>query len=150
MYGGIHIPEGPMRMFTADVHNAVINDPSVKATFGRTDGPVDVTGLLDEPDNYVLMADGQTITIFEWSAPGIWQAHYASLSRGRDAVRGLCAMAADMFGDGARMIWGQIPVGNRAARSMARLIGAVSKGFVEREAQGRCELFVLEMPNAHA
>lgn len=144
VYSGIIIPVGAVRMFTADHHNAVINHPLVAATFGKTDAPVDVSSLLDEPENYVLMAHGDTITIFEWSAPDIWQAHYASLSRGGDAVDGLLAMAGSMFADGAKMLWGQIPDANRAARLMARMIGAKSKGFVDRDAEGRCELFVLE------
>jgi hypothetical protein len=135
-----------MRMFSAEHHNRIINDPSVKATFGKTDGYVDVSELLDEPENYVLMAHGDVIAIFEWSAPDIWQAHFAALetSRGRSAVIGLCAMAQSMFNQGARLIWGQIPVANKAARAMAHMIGAVSKGFVEREADGRCELFTME------
>lgn len=143
MYSGNIIPVGALRMYTADLHNHVLNHPSVAATFGKNDGYADVAPLLDEPENYVLMAHGDTVTIFEWSAPDIWQAHYASLSRGMMAVDGLVAMANEMFADGAKMLWGQIPVGNRAARMMAKLIGASSKGFVDRDVEGRCELFVM-------
>jgi Ni,Fe-hydrogenase I small subunit len=146
MYEGIILPVKAIRMLSAEHHNRIINDPSVKATFGKTEGDVDVSALLDEPENYVLMAHGDVVAIFEWSAPDIWQAHYAALptARGRDAVAGLCAMAADMFASGTRSIWGQIPVGNKAARAMARMIGAVPKGFVDRESEGVCELFMLE------
>jgi len=135
-------------MFSAELHNRVVNDPSVKPYFGKTEGPVDVSPLLDEPENYVLLACGEdAVGILEWTAPDIFQAHYAMLPtcRGVWAVEAATAMTNYMFEhEGARAIWGQTPIGNKAARWLNRKVGCVSKGFVDRAADGRCELFWLE------
>jgi predicted CoA-binding protein len=64
--------------------------------------------------------------------------------RGKQAVAALKAMAKEMLASGAKMLWGQTPIVNRAAIKMNRLIGSVSKGFVNRAGDGKCELFVLE------
>lgn len=137
-----------MRMYSAELHNRVVNHPSVKPYFGKTDGPVDVSSLLDEPENYVLLAaSDDAVGILEWSAPDIWQAHYAMLPacRGRAAVAAAKAMTGYMFEhEGARAVWGQTPLKNKGARWLNRQVGCLSKGFVDRAADGPCELFWLE------
>lgn len=138
-------------MFTADLHNRIANDPSVRPSFGHHEGATDLSPLLDEPENYILLADGEdAAAILEWSAPDIWQVHYMMLSscRGRRALAAAKRMVAWMFEkEGARAIWGQTPMANRAARWLNRQVGCVSKGFAEREADGPCELFWLEAPS---
>lgn len=134
------------RMYTADVHNHVVNDLSVQPYFGHTEGPVDVSSLLLEPDNYILVAsDEDAVAFFEFSAPGIYAVHYAMLAscRGRDAIDAARGMAQYMFDHGADAIWGQTPVSNKAANWLNSHLGGVHRGRVNREADGLCNLWWL-------
>ena len=56
-------------------HNYIANHPAVKPTLGYNAGYTDFTPLLADPDNYVLLADGDVAAVFECSAPRVWQAH---------------------------------------------------------------------------
>lgn len=127
---------------------AIANDPAVSATFGNAKGAMDFAPLAEEQGNYVVFTDGEAVAgILEWSAPDIWQAHTMALPKARGAY-GFAAfheMLRLMFvGHGAVAIWGQTPVGNLAARALNRRMGCESRGFVDREADGLCELFWLD------
>lgn len=117
----------------AELHNLIANHPAVKPTLGYNEGPTDFTPLLDHPEAYVLLSDGEgCAAIFEWSAPHVWQAHSMVLpeSRGKTAVRAAREMFDFMFTEpiAARMIWGMTPTDNQPALSFNRLIGAKPAG----------------------
>ena len=120
------------RSFDAELHNRIANHPAVKPTLGYNEDYTDFAPLLDLPDNYVLLSDGEAAAaIFEWSAPGVWQTHTMALPhvRGKDVVETAKAMQAYMFETmGARMLWGATPKSNRAAIMFNRLVGAKPAG----------------------
>lgn len=94
-------------------------------------------------DRHIVLLDGMSAALFEWSAPGVYEGHMIFLPpvRGRLAIERGRAFLREMAGNyGARMIWGRVLVRNRAARWISRQMGLVSHG-VER---GH-EMFVLEV-----
>ena len=96
--------------------------------------------LADE--RHIALIDGVAAAVFEWSAPGVYEAHTIFLPpvRGSLAVERGKALIAAMFGSyGANMLWGATPLANRAARWFNRQIGAVVVGL-----DGNRELFVVE------
>jgi hypothetical protein len=133
------------RLFDAELHNGIANLPEVKKWFGHVDGPIDLSPSAEAVDDYVFLADGPDAgSIFEWSGPGIWQAHYlfAPSHRGRRAIASALAMCRWMVAHmNATDLWGQTPLGNKAARWLNRQIGAVSFGQRNFEIDGPCELF---------
>jgi hypothetical protein len=135
------------RTFDMGAVNAIANDPAVSCSFGHKGGPMDFSALAAEPGNYIVLTDGASIAgIAEWTAPDVWQVHTMALpaARGTYGFDAFREMLRQMFTDhGAFAIWGQTPIRNRAARAMNRRMGAESRGFVERETDGRCELFWL-------
>lgn len=136
-----------VRATDAALHNAIANHPEVKPTLGYNEGPTDFTPLLDHPETYVLLSDGVgAAAIFEWSAPGVWQAHtmFLPASRGRTGLRAARAMMDRMFDDGARMLWGMTPVDHRAAQMFNRLIGAKAAGEGEDITGRKVRFFVVE------
>jgi hypothetical protein len=135
------------RATNAALHNYIANHPEVKPTLGYNEGPTDFTPLLAHPESYVMLSDGEgCAAIFEWSAPGVWQAHSMVLpdSRGRSAVKAAGEMFDLMFSDGARMIWGMTPKANRAAQIFNRMIGAKHAGEGEDARGTPVILFVVE------
>jgi hypothetical protein len=120
----------------------------VRATFGHGGERIDLSALLVEPNAYALLTAGSgAAAVFEWSAPGVWQAHFGFLPeyRGAVAIDALQRMADWMHVNlGARTIWGQIPLRNRAARWLSRQIGATPAGRATRGADGEVELFRLD------
>ncbi len=136
------------REWDAELHNRIANDPAVKPTFGYNQGPTDLSPLLAEPESYILLSNGSDgAVIYEWSAPGVWQAHTMFLPscRGRRAIDDAKAMIAWMFDHAAaEMLWGQTPMTNRPARMFNRLFGGKPAGL-GREANGReVEYFKVE------
>ena len=135
------------RTFDMAAINAIANDPAVSASFGNAKGAMDFGPLADEVGNYIVFSDGKSVAgILEWSAPDVWQAHTMALPAARGAYgfgcfRGMLRLMFVQYG--AVAIWGQTPVANRAARLLNRRMGCESRGFVDREADGRCELFWL-------
>ena len=137
-----------MRTFDPTVLNRIANHPEVKPYFGHEEGEIFFDECASLPDDYVLLDNGKDAgAIFEWTGPGIWQGHYLSLPvcRGRAALAEFSRMIDWMFEhEGARLIWGQTPEANRAARWVNRQLGMVSQGFRVHHASGLCELFVVE------
>lgn len=128
-------------------HNYIANHPAVKLTLGYNAGYTDFTPLLADPENYVLLADGDVAAVFECSAPRVWQAHTMVLptARGKQAVASGKAMLAFMFEEmNARLVWGQTPVANRAAQMFNRLIGAKPEGQGVDAAGHAVTYFVVE------
>lgn len=132
----------------ATLVNSIANHPEVRPTFGYHEGATDLSELLDHPDAYVMLSDGRmAASIFEWSAPGVWQGHSIFLpeSRGEYGIAAAKAMCRWMFGImGARMLWGMTPLTHHAARLFNRLVGFRAEGEIVDEADIRCQLFVME------
>jgi hypothetical protein len=120
--------------------NAILNDPLVRPTIG-VEGQPDATNLLKDARNR-LYFDGRGGAIFAWRGPGIYEGHSFFRARGRDAIRA-GRECLDLMAD-ARMIWGNTPESNRAARWFNRQLGFRSLGMIDVPELGRCELFVLE------
>jgi hypothetical protein len=136
-----------MRVFDASAHNRIVNHPAVKPAFSRDDGDLSFDDLADNPDYALLTNEDDAAAIFEWCGPGVWQVHTLCLPscRGARAIAEARRMMDWMFtNEGARMIWGLTPVGNRAAVMFNRLCGAVSHGFRDHHVSGRCEIFSVE------
>lgn len=136
-----------VRATTADVHNLIANHPDVKPTISYTEDYADFTPLLDHPDDYVMLHDGEgAASIFEWSAPGVWQGHsmYLPERRGKAGIRSGKLMLEYMFDHGARMIWGQTPLDNRPAQMFNRLLGFKENGTGVHHVAGPVRYFVME------
>lgn len=119
------------RATDVELHNRIANHPRVKPLLGYNDGPTDFTALLGEPENYILLSDGiGAAAIFEWSAPGVWQAHTMFLpeSRGRGGFNAAREMMSWMFERGAKMLWGMTPIRHRPALVFNSIIGAKPAG----------------------
>jgi hypothetical protein len=138
------------RAMDAALHNAIANHPSVMPTINYSGEFADFTPLFELPDQYILLHDGKAAaSIFEWSAPGVWQGHSMFLPevRGKEGIRAGKEMVAWMFENGANMIWGQTPIENERARMFNRLIGAKSVGRGTHHVAGPVEYFVFYKGN---
>lgn len=132
------------RSTDAALHNFIINMDSVSAAFGEH--RKDLSPLLDFPKSYVLLDNGKdAASVFEWTAPRVWQAHtyFLPSARGKQGITDAKAMCRWMFDNGALVLWGQTPVHNRAARMFNRLIGAKSEGFDTHQISGEVEYFYI-------
>lgn len=110
--------------------HAMLLQPEVAPNM-RWLGHVDLAQHLADERNIALV-DGMAGSLFEWSAPGVYEGHvfFASPVRGRLAIERGRAMLAHMIEHhGAHMIWGAVLVSNRAARWFARAIGLTGAGF---------------------
>jgi hypothetical protein len=116
-----------------------ITDPArVNALAGA-----DLTAFLAEP-LHVCLVEGDSLGIFGWRGPGIYEIHLAFAVKGRRAIDLLALMIARMCDrHGARMFWAAIPLESRNVRMFARLAGFSSDGIVETAA-GKREIFVSE------
>lgn len=135
------------RHFDAELHNAIANHPEVKPTLGYNQDYTDLTSLLDHPEAYVLLSDGEAAcSVFEWSAPGVWQGHSFFLPhvRGKRGVVAGKAMCDFMFDQGAKMLWGMTPLQNRAAQMFNRLLGFKEAGEGVEASGQRVRFFTLE------
>jgi hypothetical protein len=137
------------RATDAAIHNAIANHPEVKPTLSYTEEYADFTPLFDHPDDYILLHDGNgAASIFEWSAPGVWQGHSMFLpeARGRAGIQSGKDMIAWMFDQGARMIWGQTPLDKRlrGARMFNRFIGFKASGTGVHHVAGPVQYFIFE------
>lgn len=128
--------------------NRIANHPDVRPTFGYHEGETDLSPLFDHQDAYVVISDGDgAASLFEWSAPGVWQGHSLFLpdSRGEYGIAAARAMCRWMFEHrAARILWGMTPVDHRAAQMFNRLVGFKAVGECTDAANVRCRLFMLE------
>lgn len=136
-----------MKQNSAERLNAIANHPAVKPSLGYNDDYTDFTPLLAHPEAYVLLERDGFGAVFEWSAPGVWQAHTMALPevRGKQAVNAARAMVDYMFNErGARMLWGMTPKGHRPARVFNRAIGAKDAGEGEDARGVTVSLYTVE------
>jgi hypothetical protein len=138
------------RATDARIHNHIANHPEVKPTISYAEDYADFTPLFEQPDHYILLHDGMgASSIFEWSAPGVWQGHSMFLPerRGKEGIASAKDMIAWMFEQGARMLWGQTPIENLPARMFNRLVGFKRCGRGVHHVAGPVEYFILEKGN---
>ncbi|MEN3973114.1 hypothetical protein WJS89_10580 [Sphingomicrobium sp. XHP0235] len=97
----------------------------MKPTLGYNDGYTDFTPLLDHPETYRLLSDGEGFAVvLEQSEPGVWQAHTMALPEARGkSVQSARYMLEYMFADGANEIWGQTPIDHPAALKFNEKVG---------------------------
>jgi hypothetical protein len=118
------------RTFDAAPVNAFCNHPEVLPTLSLGKGVIDVSAAMEDHRN-VFMIGVHGGAMFHWSAPGVYDAHDFFLPEGRGtwALRISRAMIGTMFKThGARMIWAQTPIENRACRMFNRWLGFKSDG----------------------
>ena len=117
------------RSFDASEINPILNDPSVFESIklpGQKRGDIDVTEIVENPLNVLLMAEGGGI-IFGQSEPGIYDVHTAFVEnhRGRGAIRASLAAYRWMFTHTDCMILQtRVAEFNRAAFKFCELVGA--------------------------
>jgi hypothetical protein len=128
--------------------NKIINQPSIHGKGKLLDCKI----LVENLRNFFIMSEYGGF-YFNWSAPDIFEGHTFILPHGRGKIA--LQMAKEtfdyMFNQGAKMIWGQTPVSNLAARKFNRLIGMESKGIEKAHiVPGRnpeeVEVFTMEFP----
>ena len=108
----------------------------------------DLSELVASP-LHVCLIDGDSLGIFAWRGPAIYEIHLAYQVRGRAAWDLFKAMLDTMREEyGARLFWTLIPVGSRNVRLFARIGGLLSDGFVTTQ-HGPQELFVSEKCGCH-
>jgi hypothetical protein len=149
-----------MRTHNAIIHNLIANHPRVKPNLvmqgidPESSEPLLFFECAARPEHYVLLHNGShdldpdanAAMIFEWSAPGVWEQHtmFLPTCRGRKALDAGRQFLRHMFEvEGALMVWGQTPVGNRPACWFNRQLGGKSVGFGEQYSFGECEQFRL-------
>lgn len=105
--------------------NAVCNDPRILPLVAPAGGPVDVTPLLADPRNVFMLGEHGGLCS-RWCAPRVYDLHSFILpsASARWAQKAISQFISHMrFPVGARMLWAQIPLSNRAARLSARRHG---------------------------
>jgi hypothetical protein len=138
------------RATDARIHNLIANHPQVTPTINYSGTYADFTPLFEQPDHYILLHDGEgAASIFEWSAPGIWQGHslYLPERRGKEGIQSGREMVAWMFDHGAEMLWGQTPLDNRPALMFNRLLGFKPAGQGVHFVAGPVQYFTLKSRN---
>jgi hypothetical protein len=124
------------RSFEARPFNAILNDPAVYPFVAqRGTGVIDVTPLVDDPNNILLMADGGGM-IFLCQEPGIYEVHTAFLKPNREKlsqdgphIRNVCLAAYRwMFTHtDALTLLMRMPANNRALIVFSPLVGWVKE-----------------------
>lgn len=148
---GESAPDTIIRCFDASAVNALINHPAIQPGLNLGMGDLDVTPLIDNPRNVILLGQHGG-AMFVWCGPGIYDAHdfFLPEGRGKWAMKASLTMLAMMFdGHGAEMIWAQTPVENRACRFFNRRLGFKSRGteqaiLIPGQPPQEVELFVLK------
>jgi hypothetical protein len=110
-----------------DFVNRIVNDPAVLPFFdlgGR--GELDMTPCVLADRDYIFLSNGEdALSLWEWSAPGVWEGHSLFLpsARGKKAVQAGRAMVEWMLDNDARLLFGLTPIRMRHAMAYNRMIG---------------------------
>lgn len=139
------------RCYDAAAINAVCNNPSVLPNLSLGRGLIDAADLLSNTRNVAFLGEYGG-ALFHWNAPGVYAAHDFFLPEGRGqwALRASREMLARMFREyGARLIWAETPIENRACRLFNRWLGFKSEGLSDTPLYpgaipSRVETFVME------
>lgn len=119
------------RTYDAEAVNAFCNDPDVLPGLCLGLDHVDVTQAIADDRNVFFIGEHGG-AFFHWSAPGTYDAHdfFVKEGRGSWAKAASFSMLIAMFHDyGARLLWAQTPVENKACRVFNRILGFKSEGF---------------------
>ncbi len=123
------------RDFTATRLERVCNDPSVFSEITQPgQGPLQLTGLVNDLRNIVLMSDEGGI-VAQWREPGLYEIHtqFTEKYRGVGAVRTVREMVSWLFLNSPAMeLQTQIPAVNQAAHGLVKAIS----GRLEFEREG--------------
>lgn len=127
------------RDFNAARINRVVNDPSVFPDISLPgQGPMDLTALVNDLRNIVLMCDEGGI-VAHWREPGLYEIHtqFTEKYRGVSAVKTVREMVSWLFLQSPAMeLQTQIPAVNQAAHSLVKAIS----GRLEFERDGVWQL----------
>lgn len=118
------------RTYDAAAVNAIANHPDVLPGLAMGGDSVDVTTLLADRRNVAFLGEHGG-ALFHRTAPDVYAAHdfFAPEGRGRWALAASREMLRTMFLEyGARLIWAETPVENRACRMFNRWLGFASRG----------------------
>lgn len=112
------------REFSAERINAIVNHPDVRPWMGCGAGRLDLSGLIANPANYLLMGNGGGV-LFQCIEPGLYEAHTQFLPehRGPAAVAAVRDTLRFMFTrtDAVEIVT-KVPDGNRGALGLVRAI----------------------------
>lgn len=118
--------------------NALANHPDIRPHLGGA-GALEIGEM---PDDWVFLIGDAGGGLFMRNAPNIYEGHWLFTEGGQPALTLAKAMVSAMlYGLGAEMVWGAVPVDNRRCRIFTRLAGLTSLGIHERPYQ-TIELFV--------
>jgi hypothetical protein len=133
----------------AEIVNEIGNNPSVRALMflGAMYPPeyLDFSPWVEDPRN-IILRDGGFVAMFVWRGPGIYECHLMI----RKEDRGAKAMAVGkemlqiVANEGARTVWGQPSIYNRAAICYIRRMGLKPAGFGVDAIAGEVQYFVTE------
>ena len=132
-----------LRLASVEEVNAIANDASVQEMMGV--GDLDFSAAMADP-RLVALTDGGFCTMFVWTAPGVYEGHVMARkeSRGRYAIGAGRAAFAHMKNQGARMIWSQPSIANRAAIWYVRQMGMKDHGVGYHPVIGDVRYFTTE------
>lgn len=112
------------REFSAERINAVVNHSDVRPWVGGGSGPLDLTPLVADPANVLLMNE-QGGVLFQKHEPGLYEAHTQFLpdGRGAQAVASVADALRWMFtrSDAVEIVT-KVPAGNGGALGLVRAI----------------------------
>lgn len=112
------------REFAADRINVVCNHSEVRPWLGGGEGPIDLTPLVANPANYLLMGQGGGV-LFQCLEPGLFEAHtqFVPTDRGPAAVQAVKDALRFMFTrtDAVEIVT-KVPEGNKGALGLVRAI----------------------------
>jgi hypothetical protein len=110
------------RAQNAEALNAIVNEPSVyQWVHGSVEGPMDMTPIVSNPNNYALIGQHGAV-IFAIHSPGIYEAFSQVLPSGRghwEAEMIREALHWQFTHTNAAEIWTRVPDGNESAEILA-------------------------------
>lgn len=107
---------------------------------------LDFSDCLENKQNICLVDEKGFCSIFQWSAPGVYECHIMApkSARGASCMASAREMLAFVRNEGARLVWGRPSIYNRAAICFIRRMGLKSAGFGTDAAAGDVQYFVTE------
>lgn len=137
------------RIRDAGIVNAIAAASDVRALMflgaPYPNAPLDFTPWVEDERSITLLYGG-FCALFVWRGPNIYECHLMVRKSDRGA-RGLATgreMLAWMAANGARRVWGQPSVHNRAAITYIRRMGLKSQGLGIDPIVGEVEYFMTE------
>ena len=132
-----------MRVASLEEVNAIANDASVQKMMGV--GDLDFSAAMAD-DRLVALTHNGFCSLFVWCAPGVYEGHVMARkdSRGRCAIDAGKSAFAYMKEQGARMIWAQPSIANRAAIWYVRQMGMKDHGVGYHSVIGDVRYFATE------